>query len=79
MPLREGETHLQIQDHFKAVPRASETEKVKGVVYEAPCQECDAVYIGETGRNLELRLKEHKAAVMRQDKKNSVATNAWTK
>ena len=55
------------------------TDKVKGVVNEVSCKACDAVYIGETGRNLELRLRENKAAVKRQDKNNGVATRAWTK
>ena len=32
----------------------------KSVVYKVPCGACDKVYIGETGRGLETRLKEHK-------------------
>ena len=32
-------------------------------VYRIPC-ECGLVYIGETGRNLSLRLKEHKTTVI---------------
>jgi predicted GIY-YIG superfamily endonuclease len=36
--------------------------KIKGVVYRVSC-ECGATYIGETGRSLEVRLKEHKRAV----------------
>ena len=38
-------------------------EQKKGVVYEVPCGGCNQVYIGETGRSLEVRLKEHKYAV----------------
>ena len=30
-----------------------------GVVYRIPCGECDRVYIGETGRDLDARMKEH--------------------
>ena len=34
-----------------------------GVVYRIPCGMCPKVYIGQTGRMLELRLKEHKRAL----------------
>ena len=43
----------------------------KGVIYRVPCKECDAVYIGETLRNLEERLKEHKRHVEKSDLKGS--------
>ena len=36
------------------------TEKQSGVVYMIPCS-CRKVYLGETERRLETRLKEHKA------------------
>lgn len=32
-----------------------------GVVYAIPCSSCDCHYIGETGRRLSTRLKEHEA------------------
>lgn len=38
-------------------------EKKTGVVYEIPCADCDLVYIGETGRSLLTRTKEHIASV----------------
>ena len=44
---------------------------LKGVSYRVPCKECDAVYIGETLRNLEERLKEHKRHVEKSDLKGS--------
>ena len=37
-------------------------DSMKGVVYRIPCV-CGAAYIGETGRNLKLRLSEHKRSV----------------
>ena len=42
-------------------------DQKKGVVYEVPCADCNSIYIGQTGRNLEMRLKEHQYAVKRQD------------
>ena len=35
------------------------------------------VYIGETGRSLKDRIKEHRYAVDRGDMKNGVAAHAW--
>ena len=40
-----------------------EPGKTSGCVYEIPCCNCDLVYIGETGRQLELRLQEHRKEV----------------
>ncbi|KAK3727755.1 hypothetical protein QZH41_005220 [Actinostola sp. cb2023] len=37
--------------------------KKTGVVYQIPCEDCEAVYIGETGRSLGTRKKEHMASV----------------
>ena len=51
--------------------------KMKGVVYKVPCQECEASYIGETGRSLQKRITEHKYAVKTNDRKNSIAVHAW--
>ena len=53
-------------------------EKKKGVVYSIPCMDCNSVYVGETGRNLEKRLKEHQYAVKRMDDKNGISVHAWT-
>lgn len=48
----------------------------KEVVYQIPCQDCDSVYIGETGRSLGKRRGEHKYAVKTGDWKNGVAVHA---
>ncbi len=38
-------------------------EMKTGVVYQIGCQECPATYVGQTGRTLTQRLKEHKSAL----------------
>lgn len=32
-------------------------------VYKVPCHDCDLTYIGETGRDLETLIQEHKYAI----------------
>ena len=38
-------------------------EGVGGSVYLIPCHDCEKVYVGQSGRNFDVRLGEHKAAV----------------
>ena len=52
-------------------------EKRSKVVYQIPC-DCGKVYIGETTRRLETRLKEHKEAHRKADTETSaVAEHSW--
>ena len=39
------------------------SSQTPGVVYALGCTECERVYIGETGRTAEQRVKEHNAHV----------------
>ena len=32
----------------------------QGAIYQIPCQDCSALYIGETGRNFKTRCAKHK-------------------
>lgn len=52
-------------------------EQKTGVIYQIPCQDCDVVYIGETGRAFATRKKEHMTCV-RLDKcdKSALADHA---
>ena len=42
-------------------------DKTSGLVYEIACRDCDAVYIGETGRSIRTRTLEHARAVRNMD------------
>ena len=43
------------------VKDAVEAGKKSGVVYEIECETCDKMYIGETGRSIKKRVKEHRS------------------
>ena len=52
------------------------TMDIKGVVYQIPCSSCPAVYTGETGRMLKVRMAEHKSAVRMGDVNNGLAVDS---
>ena len=45
----------------------------QGAVYKIKCCDCQATYIGETGRNLNVRLTEHRRATRNGDLNNNIA------
>ena len=47
------------------------TDKITCVVYEVPCKNRDFVYVGQTKRDLNSRLKEHQRAIKQQKPENS--------
>ena len=66
-----------------SIPVHTHTDKLdpsnRARVYWIPC-ECDKVYIGETGRNLPTRLKEHRAHGRRGDfEKSSIVKHSHIK
>ena len=50
-----------------------EPEDRPGTVYKIKCSDCQATYIGETGRKLTTRLNEHKRASKKGDVNNNIA------
>ena len=50
-----------------------EPNNSQGAVYKIKCSDCQASYIGETGRNLKTRLTEHKRETRNGDVNNHIA------
>lgn len=49
-----------------------------GVIYRVPCRDCQQAYVGQSGRTLDCRIKEHKRAVQNRNIDTSaVAEHAW--
>ena len=56
-------TGVKIQDILGSQRRKNEFSEDKSVVYEIPCKGCYRTYVGETGRGVDVRLKEHRSDV----------------
>ena len=53
-------------------------ELQNNVVYKIPCNDCNAIYIGESKRSLKTRSKEHQYAVRAgHTDKNEIADHCW--
>ena len=52
-----------------------ESMKTSGVVYKVRCKNCTQIYIGETGRELKIRLNEHKRAAEKTEDNDKEETN----
>ena len=63
-PQRQSLTNIKDKDELK---------KRQGAIYKIDYPDCQASYIGETGRNLETRLTEHREATRKGDVNNHIA------
>ena len=69
-------TQAIIRDKFTTVKTDKTDINLKPGVYRIPCT-CGKVYIGETGRNLKVRQKEHKDCCLKcQPDKSALAKHA---
>ncbi|XP_077255641.1 uncharacterized protein LOC143893802 [Temnothorax americanus] len=59
-----------IKTHKDALPKFAHSN----VVYKINCGDCDASYVGQTGRQLQTRIKEHQAHIRRNTTSRSVIT-----
>ena len=64
---------LKANLNLAAIPK----DKIYGVVYNIPCKNCDNNYIGETGRQMGTRMKEHREEVEKMTE--GVSTRAGRK
>ena len=60
-----------VKVHKDTLPNASR----KNVVYQISCMDCNASYVGQTGRLLSTRVKEHRAHINRNSAQPSVITD----
>ena len=65
----------KLQQSLMRVKTTVEEEKMKGVVYNVPCGECDQGVYWRDGQNLRERLKEHQYAVKKKDLKNGITAH----
>jgi len=63
--------HLTLLPVFRKPKNVVSVSDKSGLVYKIPCRDCDAVYIGETGRSLKTSKPEHMEAVKEMDLKKS--------
>ncbi|XP_071582148.1 uncharacterized protein [Temnothorax nylanderi] len=59
-----------IRVHKDPLPNSS----MRNIVYKINCKDCDASYVGQTGRQLQTRVKEHESQIRRSGGGNSVVT-----
>ena len=50
---------LSMKFQRKAKPTKMEPSRISNCVYKINCKNCDKCYVGETGRQLSIRIKEH--------------------
>ena len=80
---RECSVHFKASNTIKKrlvsnKPKIMDVNNSPGI-YMIPCKDCPEVYIGETGRSLKIRLREHRDAVdARRTNQNAVAKHVVT-
>jgi len=71
--IREAHKPTTTSQHLLTnVKDRDEPNNRQGAVYKIKCSDCQALYIGETGRNLNTRLTEHKRATRNGDANNHI-------
>ena len=63
--------HFTLSSIFQKPKDPIDFEEKRGLVYQISCHDCDAIYIGETGRSVKTRKREHVSAVRNFDPEKS--------
>ena len=63
--------HFTLSLIFRKSKDPIDFEEKRGLVYQISCRDCDAIYIGETGRSVKIRKREHVSAVRNFDPEKS--------
>ncbi len=74
-------THKPMAALRNTLVKAKDTiplEAKAGVIYQFPCKGCNAKYVGETGKTLKTRMKQHKAAIRNRSQPTSQPCTVWT-
>jgi len=61
--LHSSKTHTTLRNMLVHPEDRINDEEKPEVVYKIPCKNCERVYVGETGRPLGVRIKEHRKKV----------------
>ena len=56
--------------------KRSQPEERRGSIYRIPCSTCSSTYIGETGRGLRVRLREHQRDFTTDNASNALVQHA---
>ena len=71
--------NVSLRDILTRAKDAVDPEKKAGVIYKIPCGGCSQAYVGQTGRSLSHRAKEHLRACRNGDTElSAVAEHAWS-
>ena len=55
--------------------KETKTDSEKSVIYEVPCTGCYKTYVGETGRGVKTRVREHKSDVKFHRTSNAIVVH----
>ena len=55
----------------------AKTSHQNNAVYEIPCKNCKKIYVGESGRDLKIRIKEHKTNITNVKEKKTHCLSMW--